>query len=506
MVKILGNTDLSSNQLQFHVVHKGTSFPSSPAPVQGQLFFRTDENKLYFYDGSDWTAVGTGAGGGGVGTYLHTQSSPSTTWNVTHNLNDTRPVLEIYDNDGVAIEPVSITITDANSLVIEFGSEVAGTARVHGGVFAGGTGTGHFLPNANNTWDIGSETLKWKDLHLGGKAYIDGGIDPSYIQLDPQASEPDSGLNNKLWIDSSDSNKLKFKDNSGTNRYIAHSGNLGTGLIQSAGTFSVDVGTTANKIVQLDSSGKLPSVDGSQLINIGKTYTSLIKNTYSTTTPGVIYQKDSTLSYTTFKASVKPTTTSNIYLFGGNNYLKNITPTIAGNWVVDPTDLTNTTDENRETETNYFMSDKTTDDTTYFQWDMGSTRTGNLIVYATVRSTEDIGIAYCKVKISTDGSNWTTLDTFSAGTSEVTISKIYENKTFRYLRMTYYANASGIKCRGYVKEVSLFQNGTSLLSATANTWNVLTLTPSTIDVKTIALAVIGTTSSGSFLAHFYGES
>jgi hypothetical protein len=46
----------------------------------------------------------------------------------------------------------------------------------------------------------------------------------------------------------------------------------GTGLtggnITSTGTIAVDVGTTANKVVQLDSSARLPSVDGSQLTNV----------------------------------------------------------------------------------------------------------------------------------------------------------------------------------------------------------------------------------------------
>ena len=46
----------------------------------------------------------------------------------------------------------------------------------------------------------------------------------------------------------------------------------GTGLtggpITTTGTLSVDVGTTANKIVQLDGTGKLPAIDGSQLTNL----------------------------------------------------------------------------------------------------------------------------------------------------------------------------------------------------------------------------------------------
>ncbi len=41
-----------------------------------------------------------------------------------------------------------------------------------------------------------------------------------------------------------------------------------TGLTTSAGSLVVDAGTTANKIVQLDSSAKLPAVDGSQLTGV----------------------------------------------------------------------------------------------------------------------------------------------------------------------------------------------------------------------------------------------
>ena len=51
----------------------------------------------------------------------------------------------------------------------------------------------------------------------------------------------------------------------------------GTGLTGGAtpgdATLNVDVGTTANKIVQLDGSGRLPAVDGSQLTGVSTTTT-----------------------------------------------------------------------------------------------------------------------------------------------------------------------------------------------------------------------------------------
>jgi hypothetical protein len=40
------------------------------------------------------------------------------------------------------------------------------------------------------------------------------------------------------------------------------------GFASGSGTLSVDVGTTANKIVQLDASARLPAVNGSQLTNV----------------------------------------------------------------------------------------------------------------------------------------------------------------------------------------------------------------------------------------------
>ncbi len=46
------------------VVHKGPGFPDSP--VQGQLFYRSDEDKVYAYDGAGWNEIGGGAPGGGA--------------------------------------------------------------------------------------------------------------------------------------------------------------------------------------------------------------------------------------------------------------------------------------------------------------------------------------------------------------------------------------------------------------------------------------------------------
>jgi hypothetical protein len=43
-------------------VNNGSSFPDTPNT--GELFFRTDENKLYAYTGTEWISSGSGSGGG----------------------------------------------------------------------------------------------------------------------------------------------------------------------------------------------------------------------------------------------------------------------------------------------------------------------------------------------------------------------------------------------------------------------------------------------------------
>lgn len=42
-------------------VSQGTSFPEDPAPIEGQLFYRTDEDKVYIYNGASWDELAGGA-------------------------------------------------------------------------------------------------------------------------------------------------------------------------------------------------------------------------------------------------------------------------------------------------------------------------------------------------------------------------------------------------------------------------------------------------------------
>lgn len=109
-------------------------------------------------------------------------------------------------------------------------------------------------------------------------AVVNDGDTPSFKSgLD--AAKPTAGTTGRIYF-ATDTNKI-YRDNGsswgllasaegsgGTVKSVTAGTGLVSGTITSTGTVNVDVGTTANKIVQLDSSGKLPAVDGSQLTNV----------------------------------------------------------------------------------------------------------------------------------------------------------------------------------------------------------------------------------------------
>ena len=63
---------------------------------------------------------------GSSASYLHTQSSPASTWTVNHNLG-TRPAVEVRDTGGNEIL-AGVTHASANQVLISFVSAKTGTA------------------------------------------------------------------------------------------------------------------------------------------------------------------------------------------------------------------------------------------------------------------------------------------------------------------------------------------------------------------------------------------
>ena len=86
-IPFLSNIDLNKNQALNLVLHNKTSNPSNP--VQGQLYWKSDVNKAYVYNGSAWvniggdiTSVDITAGTGLTGTVATTEGAHTQTLNV----------------------------------------------------------------------------------------------------------------------------------------------------------------------------------------------------------------------------------------------------------------------------------------------------------------------------------------------------------------------------------------------------------------------------------------
>lgn len=62
-------------------------------------------------------------------TYTYTQSAPSASWVVTHNLN-TFPSVSVVDTGGTEIIP-DILYVSANSITLTFGSPTSGKAYLN---------------------------------------------------------------------------------------------------------------------------------------------------------------------------------------------------------------------------------------------------------------------------------------------------------------------------------------------------------------------------------------
>lgn len=58
------------------------------------------------------------------------QSSPSSTWTITHNLNNKYPLVQIYDSSDATIIPASIVGTSTSTVTVTFSTAISGYARV----------------------------------------------------------------------------------------------------------------------------------------------------------------------------------------------------------------------------------------------------------------------------------------------------------------------------------------------------------------------------------------
>lgn len=79
--------------------------------------------------------IARGGRGGGLGSdtaggFLFEQLAPSDTWNVPHNQENDRVLVQIYDETGNFTIPDEIIIVDINNIQILFNAPMEGTAHI----------------------------------------------------------------------------------------------------------------------------------------------------------------------------------------------------------------------------------------------------------------------------------------------------------------------------------------------------------------------------------------
>ena len=178
---------------------------------------------------------------------------------------------------------------------------------------AGGTMTGHITLHANPTSNLHAATKQYVDgvtgLSDGDKGDITVASSGASWTIDDNAVDAAAIADNAVGLDQLAGvarGKIIYGDASGNPAVLAPGSNgqvlksdgtdiawgavsgsgtvtevtPGTGLLHGSsssanltttGTLNIDVGTTANKILQLDGNAKIPAVDGSQLTNITPT-------------------------------------------------------------------------------------------------------------------------------------------------------------------------------------------------------------------------------------------
>lgn len=187
-MKFYGNIDLTDNEMQQMVMQTETNFPDVPKP--GRIVFKGKRVYICIEIASGtpaWVPLTNE-----VDSYVHTETSLTTTWNVIHNLNTTTPLVQLYDENYSQIIPDSIEIVSNNEILVTMGDAMQGRAIVMMGSTVG-------APRSEFSFEYtqAAPALEWVIDHGLGyypivRVFVDNGGSNEEIQ-------PESIVHNSLF-------------------------------------------------------------------------------------------------------------------------------------------------------------------------------------------------------------------------------------------------------------------------------------------------------------------
>lgn len=308
----------------------GTDSAKPASPTEGTLYFATDTSKVYQYSGGVWTTVNSPSGGGisaltgdvsasGAGSVAATVNSVAgsnaadihsaeVAANAATSANAVSTIVKRDATGGFSAGTITANLTGfvtgaASANILKTGDTMTGHLTHSGGTGdvynAASGGNGVTLQGPSST--MSSSYVLKLPLNQGGVGQVlsnDGSGNLSWItpvsvgsQWNTSGSDIYYSTGNVGIGNSAPSEKLEVTGNikgtqlcigtdcrsswpsgsGGTVTSIVGGAGLTGGTITTSGTLAVDVGTSANQIVQLDSAAKLPAVDGSALTNLNAT-------------------------------------------------------------------------------------------------------------------------------------------------------------------------------------------------------------------------------------------
>lgn len=289
------------------------NFAALPTGVnQGEMRVTLDDGKVYTWSGSTWILAGAGGGAGTVYRDDIVATSTNRTYSLSSGSWPDKKYLQVFLNGSLLSEGASADYqasTTGNSITLNFDPVVGEviTLRVESIDFYNAEWVNvntDLLPDVDNTHDIGSSSLQFKDLFLAGNANISGALTVAgmtTLNSLTTTTLTTTTINGLLTLNSSVNNLITVgaTSSAGSLQTITH----GLGRVPAKFTFNFQgttdggyVGssgvsdTTNNYCVGVGSTGS----SGYTPINISESIYSIYYRRYNTYTTGRVTSSNAT--------------------------------------------------------------------------------------------------------------------------------------------------------------------------------------------------------------------